>query len=119
MLEFAASLLPFTEALAAPKRSSEAILSTPLYKRMTSKDLVREQNVDGAKRKGTAGKSEVQNNAYSVHAATEPTLNTKPMAGFGQTWAREKRKSSCSTPSCYRLRCAACRAGSDTVARGR
>src|SRR5580692_3939857 len=92
MLEFAASLLPFTEALAAPKRSSEAILSTPLYKRMTSKDLVREQNVDGAKRKGTAGKSEVQNNAYSVHGDTEALHTRSPWLVSDQTWAREKRK---------------------------
>ena len=49
---------------------------------MTRKDLVVEPKVDGAKRKGIAGKSEVQNNAYSVHGDTEPTLNTRPMAGF-------------------------------------
>jgi hypothetical protein len=82
MLEFAASLLPFTEALAAPKPECRAMLGDPQLKQMTSKDLVGERDIDGAKGKGIAGKSEVQNNAYSVHAATEPTLNTKPMAGF-------------------------------------
>jgi hypothetical protein len=82
MLEFAASLLPFTEALAAPKPECRAMLRTPQLKWMTRKDLVLQRNIAGAKRKGIAGKSEVQNNAYSVHAATEPTSNTKPMAGF-------------------------------------
>ena len=38
---------------------------------MTSKDLVRARNAKDAKRKGIDGKSEVQNNAYSVHAPTD------------------------------------------------
>jgi hypothetical protein len=71
MLEFAASLLPFTEALATPKRLCGVTQRAPRDKRMTSKDLVRERKVDGAKRREIDTKSEVQNNAYSVHAPTK------------------------------------------------
>jgi hypothetical protein len=101
MLEYAASLLPFTGALAAPKLGRRETPSTPQHKRMTSKDLVRKQNGTGAKRKGKAPKSEVQNNAYSVHAATEhaemaatraiPVLCSRSGEGaWGADFPREK-----------------------------
>jgi hypothetical protein len=42
LLEFAASLLPVTEAFAAPKRDPYVISLRPSDKQMTSKDLVGE-----------------------------------------------------------------------------
>ena len=39
LLEYAASLLPSIEALAAPKRQTRVILITKRHKQMNSKDL--------------------------------------------------------------------------------
>jgi len=43
-----------------------------------------------------AAKSEVQHNAYSMHAATKIAANTKPMAGSGRHGLGVKGESFCS-----------------------
>jgi len=84
MLEFAASLLLFTEALATPKPQGGTILRVPKHKRMTSKDLVEEETSESEKMMGNTEKLEVQNNAYSVHAATKVVQTRSPCLVCGQ-----------------------------------
>jgi hypothetical protein len=43
-----------------------------------------------------AAKSEVQHNAYSMHAGTKTAPNTKPMAGSGRHGLGVKGESFCS-----------------------
>ena len=84
MLEFAASLLPFTEALATPKPQGGTILRVPEHKRMMSKDLVEGETSESEKTMGNTEKLEVQNNAYSVHAATKVLQIRSPCLVCGQ-----------------------------------
>ena len=87
LLEFAASLLPYIEAFAAPKGQTPVILITKPLKQMNSKDLSSRSLVEGKTTVEIAAKTEVQHNAYSMHAGTKTAPNAKPMAGFWPPWA--------------------------------
>jgi hypothetical protein len=78
LLEFAASLLPMTAALATPKRESSVILVTPPYNRMTNKEL--DERAERKRRwfAENPGEFKVQKNAYSMHATTERTQTPSP-----------------------------------------
>jgi hypothetical protein len=73
LLEFAASLLPVTDALAAPNLETLVILVTRRHNQMTNKDLDRRVKKETEGVLENPGESKVQKNAYSMHAATKPS----------------------------------------------
>jgi hypothetical protein len=72
LLEFAASLLSMTDALAEPKREDHVIRVTRRHNRMTNKDLHGAEERQPLRLMENPGESKVQKNAYSMHAATKP-----------------------------------------------
>ena len=76
--EFAASLLPRRDALAAPKLEPLLLVITFSHKQMTSKDLVGERRWEHRAEAEIGRKSEVQNNAYSVHSPTRTPQTPSP-----------------------------------------
>jgi hypothetical protein len=77
-LEFAASLLPSTEALAAPNSELPVTLISQPHKAMSSKHLGHLRNHEEAGREQIQKKSEVQNNAYCMHSATKSESTKSP-----------------------------------------
>jgi hypothetical protein len=115
--EFAASLLPMTDALAAPKLEPLVLAITPSHNQMTSKDLVRRVEVRAPARIEIAAKSKVQNNAYSMHSAPQHPQTPSPwrvLASHGLECEWKYLRS-----SCCRRRCAVSPAESDREATGR
>ncbi len=89
LLEFAASLLPMTAALATPKQESSVILVTPPYNRMTNKEL--DERAERKRRwfAENPGEFKVQKNAYSMHATTEQPQTPSPWRVLASPWARD------------------------------
>jgi hypothetical protein len=115
--EFAASLLPRRDALAAPKLEPLLLAITFSHKQMTSKDLVGERRWVRRATAEITRKSKVQNNAYSMHSRTRTPQTPSPwrvLASHGLECEWKYLRS-----SCCRRRCAASPAESDREATDR
>ena len=78
VLGFAASLVLETDALAAPKVESSVSVRMPRHKQMNIKYLGQLPRPRGRAVTEITAKSEVQNNAYSMHPRTKTLQTASP-----------------------------------------
>jgi len=87
LLEFAASLVLWREAFAAPKIEGPVITVTQFRISLKINELVRTNEVMRRLDDKNPGKMECRTMHIQCTVMPKPG-NTKPMAGFGQPWAR-------------------------------